>query len=165
MSHFSEEQLDSPVGYFAAYPGLTLNNGRWRVIRKIGWGPRSSAWLVDDTTRDDNVEVVKIFTCQATKEKSAQKELDTYNLLGDASMNLPCLRENFFEQSEKGEHLCLIFHVLSGVSVEQYRQGGALPLHNVKQVVSQILEPLTTLHENNVVHGGMFTGVSKLIFI
>ena len=39
---FPEEKLDSPAGYLATQPGETLNNGRRRIIRKLGWGPRSS---------------------------------------------------------------------------------------------------------------------------
>jgi len=38
MSPFPEEPLNSPVGYFPARPNQTLNNGRWTLKRKLGWG-------------------------------------------------------------------------------------------------------------------------------
>ncbi|KAF9527530.1 kinase-like domain-containing protein [Crepidotus variabilis] len=155
MSLFSEEQLDSPSGFFPAYPGQTLNHGRWKVLRKLGWGPRSSAWLVDDTKSSDNIEVVKIFTVASTEDTTANKELSVYKALGANHFELPVLRENFIEKSEKGHHLCLVFHALSGVSIEQFRQSGALPLHIVKQVVSKILDSLVELHETNVMHGAV----------
>jgi len=49
LSPFPEEQLDSPLGYFSAQPGQTLKDGTWTIIHKLGWGPRSSTWLIIDT--------------------------------------------------------------------------------------------------------------------
>ena len=52
MSQFPEEPLNLPAsegfGYYPACPGLKLKEGRYEVIRKLGYGPRSSVWLVED---------------------------------------------------------------------------------------------------------------------
>ena len=52
MSQFPEEPLNLPTsegfGYYPAYPSLKLKEGRYEVIRKLGYGPRSSLWLVED---------------------------------------------------------------------------------------------------------------------
>ena len=52
MSQFPEEPLSALAsegfGYFPAYPGLKLDQNRYEVIRKLGYGPRSSVWLVVD---------------------------------------------------------------------------------------------------------------------
>ena len=52
MSQFPEEPLNLPTsegfGYYPAYPSLKLKEGRYEVIRKLGYGPRSSVWLVED---------------------------------------------------------------------------------------------------------------------
>lgn len=49
MSQFPEEPLNltssEGFGYFPSYPGQKLNEGRYEIIRKVGYGPRSSAWL------------------------------------------------------------------------------------------------------------------------
>jgi len=42
----SEEQ---GFGYFPARIGMLLNNSRYEVLRKLGWGPHSSTWLVSDS--------------------------------------------------------------------------------------------------------------------
>jgi hypothetical protein len=50
MSHFPEEPLNltssEGFGYFPAYQGQQLKKGRYKIIRKVGYGLRSSAWLV-----------------------------------------------------------------------------------------------------------------------
>lgn len=61
MSQFPEEPLNAPAsegfGYFPAFPGLKLDQNRYEVVRKLGFGPRSSVWLVTDT------EYVYILAC------------------------------------------------------------------------------------------------------
>ncbi len=37
------------VGFFPAYPGLLLNNGRYEIMRKLGEGQFSTTWLVTDS--------------------------------------------------------------------------------------------------------------------
>jgi len=53
MSEFPEEPLNltssEGFGYFPSYPGQRLNNGRYEITRKLGYGPRSSVWLALDT--------------------------------------------------------------------------------------------------------------------
>ena len=52
VSGFPEEDLreggrDNP-GYFAARLGQPLREGRYCIIRKLGWGQYSSVWLAKD---------------------------------------------------------------------------------------------------------------------
>ncbi|QRV92956.1 kinase domain protein [Ceratobasidium sp. AG-Ba] len=35
-------------GYFHAWLGMQLDNGRYCILRKLGWGAFSSVWLVRD---------------------------------------------------------------------------------------------------------------------
>lgn len=55
MPQFPEEPLNAPpskgYGYFPAFPGLKLDGGRYEVVHKLGFGPRSSVWLVKDTVQ------------------------------------------------------------------------------------------------------------------
>ena len=52
MSQFPEEPLNAPAsegfGYFPAFPGLILDQNRYEVVSKLGFGPRSSVWLAND---------------------------------------------------------------------------------------------------------------------
>ena len=123
MALFPEEQLDSPLGYFPAQPGQLLKNGTWTINRKLGWGPRSSTWLVID--KDDQYSALKILTAAATADQKAKNE--SYFLLGLVKAVLrrtvPQLLEMFEERDEQGrKHFCLLFMPL-GTSVEDLRQG------------------------------------------
>ncbi|KAF8960296.1 hypothetical protein BDZ97DRAFT_1666012 [Flammula alnicola] len=157
MPSFPEESLDAPVGYFAGQPGGTLNNGRWTITRKLGWGPHSSTWLAVDSEDANNIEAIKIFTVAASKDSLSTNERDLLQgPLKDKFQSLPSLRSSFYEESVKGKHLALVFHVL-GSSVESYRTaaGGSLPVPIVKKIAAGVLEPLVDLHKKNIVHGAV----------
>ena len=153
---FPEEKLDSPAGYLATQHGETLDNGRWRIIRKLGWGPRSSTWLGVDTKDPDNISALKVFTIAATRDSTAETEREF--LQHSVKNNVPVMVGAFYEESVRGRHLCLELHVL-GTSVEALRvantlDGRYLPVHTVQKVVFDVLGPLSQLHEQMIIHGG-----------
>jgi hypothetical protein len=46
MSQFPEEPLASTAeGYYPIKVGQSLKDGHYKVLRKLGWGPRSTVWL------------------------------------------------------------------------------------------------------------------------
>ena len=158
MSHFPEEQLDSPLGYFSAQPGQTLKGGTWTVTRKLGWGPRSSTWLVID--KGDRHRALKILTAAATANPNAKNERDfAFKAMKAIQSGVPELLETFEEKDERGRrHLCLLFRLL-GPSVEDLRQGNVyngqnLPLHTVQKVIGDISDRLANLATQNIIHGG-----------
>ena len=157
MALFPEEQLDSPLGYFPAQPGQRLKNGIWIVNRKLGWGPRSSTWLVFDK-ENDRYCALKILTVAATADPKAKNE--PYFLLEPVQAGrAPELLGTFEEKDEQGRrHLCLLFNLL-GMSVEDLRQGNVyhgqnLPVHIVQKVIGDISGCLVNLATQNVIHGG-----------
>ena len=78
---FPEEHLDSALGYFPLLPGRKLDNERWTIIRKLGWGPRSSTWLVQASKETGGqYKALKVLTAAATADSSGNKERDA--LLG-----------------------------------------------------------------------------------
>ncbi|KAJ3517479.1 hypothetical protein NLJ89_g477 [Agrocybe chaxingu] len=159
MVVFPEEQLDSPVGYFAGRLGMTLQDGKWRIIRKLGWGPRSSTWLVTDTADSTIVRAIKIFTTQESQGSVAAKEVEVLKELRATSpLHISWLHDHFHERSAKGDHLCLVFHPY-GKTIESLCQtnteGHYLMLHIAKQVAGEALAALAELHENSVIHGSI----------
>jgi hypothetical protein len=160
-STFPEEQLDSAAGYFPAQPGQSLDSGRWTIIRKLAWGPRSSTWLaVDNSESDLEYKAIKIFTTTATEDLTGNNE--RYFLLLDPLKDIstiPRLRGHFHEHDTNGKkHLCLVFHVL-GTSIEELRltniyHGENLPVHAVQKVAARISESLASLAHLKIIHGG-----------
>lgn len=161
MSLFPEEPANSPVGYFAGRLNQTLNNGRWTLIRKLGWGTRSSCWLAVDSQDLDNIEAIKIYTVSASKDPSSVNERDMLQKMWDSRIlsRVPTQRDSFYEECETGRHLCLVLHALGPSIVSLLDDSPAqekyLPLHAVKKVVGEVLEPLCNLHEKNIIHGGV----------
>jgi len=161
MSLFPEEPLKSPKGYFHGQLNQTLNNGRWTLIRKLGWGSRSSCWLATDSEDPDNVEAIKIYTVSASKGSSSANERDVLQKMWDSDIfsNVPVKKDSFYEESGSGAHLCIVLHLLgpSVVSLldDSTESGRYLPLHAVKQVVGDVLEALCSLHKNSIIHGGV----------
>ncbi|KDR71245.1 hypothetical protein GALMADRAFT_271177 [Galerina marginata CBS 339.88] len=157
MTSFSEEKLDSSAGYFSGEPGATLHNGEWTIVRKLGWGSRSSTWLAVSSKDPNNFEAIKIFTVDATQDRGSANELDLLQgPLKDDFQTLPSLRSSFYVESAKGKHLALILHVLGG-SLESFRlqHGGSLPVAAVKKIVADVLESLAVLQKKKIVHGAV----------
>ncbi|KAF8155423.1 kinase-like domain-containing protein [Crassisporium funariophilum] len=159
MSLFTEEQLDSPAGYFPAQPSQTLDNGRWTITRKLGWGPRSSTWLALDN--GGRYGAIKIFTVEATEDSTGANERKM--LLGpvkNVPSGVPEILSDFYEHDSNGKrHLCLVLRVL-GPSVENLRlsntyDGEYLLLHSVQKIVGDISTRLGGLAEEKIVHGAV----------
>ena len=158
MTLFPEEQLDSPLGYFPAQPGQVLQNGTWTISRKLGWGPRSSTWLV--VKKDGQCCAVKILTAAATADPNSKRERDfLFRIREDFTIGIPQLLETFEENDRSGrKHLCLIFRLL-GTSAEHLRQGNVyggqkLPVHIVQKIIGDISNRLSGLAIRNIIHGG-----------
>ena len=155
---FPEEQLDSPLGYFSAQPGQTLKGGAWTITRKLGWGPRSSTWLV--INKNDQHRALKILTAAATADPKAKNErYFVLKAMKATESGVPKLLDTFEEKDEQGRrHFCLLFRLL-GPSVEDLRQGNVyhgqnLPVHIVQKVIGDISESLAHLATQNIIHGG-----------
>ncbi|KAF8881396.1 kinase-like domain-containing protein [Gymnopilus junonius] len=164
MALFPEEPLDSPQGYFPGKLNQKLNKGRWKIIRKLGWGPHSSCWLAVDTKERNNIEAIKIYTVASSttetpvNHSAATNERDILKKMWDSDItfNVPVQRDSFYEESEVGRHLCLVLHVL-GPSVVSLLEPGIpfLPLHIVKKAVAEIVEALCNLYEKGIIHGAV----------
>lgn len=152
MTVFAEEPLDSPAGYLPGYPGMILQSGKWTIIRKLGWGERSSVWLVHNTSQPLEFRAIKVFTVTESKGAIALNELRIQRIINEVS-DIVELQDSF----QEGDHLCLVFEP-HGITVEQLRKsnvdGGYLAVHLAKQIAAWMLGVLLLFEEPNLVHGG-----------
>ncbi|KAF5335544.1 hypothetical protein D9611_012187 [Ephemerocybe angulata] len=130
MVSFPEEPLNLSAadgfGYLAADINQTLNGGEFAIVRKLGWGPRSSTWLVQ------------------VKGEDSTEELD-----------FPNCYDSFWEKSIHGEHLCFVmnphglpFSCVVQAAANSGRAG--LPVHVVQYTTSVILEALGKSHKKKL---------------
>ncbi|KAF8972233.1 kinase-like domain-containing protein [Flammula alnicola] len=158
---FPEEPLDlSPAkggGYYPAAIHQELNGDKYKIVRKLGYGPRSSTWLVLCSHRPKYV-AVKIFTIAAS-EQARSVELPILKSLRsiDRDLPVPVFQESFWEESIDGSHLCVVMSPLSSSvqALQRDAENERLPVHVVQQVVHTAAEALKGLHGVAIMHGAI----------
>ncbi|THH14064.1 hypothetical protein EW146_g6225 [Bondarzewia mesenterica] len=174
VSGFPEEDLrqggqDNP-GYFPARLGHPLEQGRYCIVRKLGWGQYSSVWLAKDE-KDNQFVALKILTCEATTALSAsgaEHKSDELRILQKIAIAQPehrgfkhnlALYDSFEFKGPHGDHQCLVTEVL-GCSLDYMRKleddgDWRLNIALTKRVAKQLLCGLEYLHDVcGVVHAG-----------
>jgi serine/threonine protein kinase len=160
MSSFPEEPFNlSPSeggGYYPATIHQKLNGDKYEIIRKLGYGPRSSTWLVCHT-RDLRYYAVKIFTVAAS-ERAKSVELPIAKAVHElSSVSMAAFHGSFWEESGAGSHLCFVGNI-SSTSVQGLQRDAEnhrLPVHVVQRIVCTAASALSSLHVRKIMHGGM----------
>ncbi|XP_024865959.1 SRSF protein kinase 1b isoform X2 [Kryptolebias marmoratus] len=130
-----------------------LFNGRYHVIRKLGWGHFSTVWLAWDIQERCFVamKVVK------SAEHYTETALDEIKLLKSVRNTDPRdpnrekvvqLLDDFKISGMNGTHVCMVFevlgyHLLKWIIKSNYQ---GLPLPCVKSIIRQVLQGLDYLH-------------------
>lgn len=147
-------------GYHPVAVGETYNNGRYVVVRKLGWGHFSTVWLSRDTTTGKHV-ALKVVRSAAHYTETAIDEIKLLNRIVQAKPSHPgrkhvvSLLDSFEHKGPNGVHVCMVFEVLGenllGLIKRWNHRGIPLPL--VKQITKQVLLGLDYLHrECGIIH-------------
>ncbi|EEP77965.1 protein kinase dsk1 [Uncinocarpus reesii 1704] len=147
-------------GYHPVRVGETYNNGRYVVIRKLGWGHFSTVWLSRDTTTGKHV-ALKVVRSAAHYTETAIDEIKLLKRIVDAKPDHPgrkhvvSLLDSFEHKGPNGVHVCMVFEVLGenllGLIKRWNHRGIPMPL--VKQITKQVLLGLDYLHrECGIIH-------------
>ncbi|EXJ92855.1 CMGC/SRPK protein kinase [Capronia epimyces CBS 606.96] len=147
-------------GYHPVHIGETYNNGRYVVVRKLGWGHFSTVWLSRDTTTGKHV-ALKVVRSAAHYTETAIDEIKLLNRVNQANPNHPgrryvvSLLDSFEHKGPNGVHVCMVFEVLGenllGLIKRWNHRGIPMPL--VKQITKQVLLGLDYLHrECGIIH-------------
>ncbi|KIO34397.1 hypothetical protein M407DRAFT_3504 [Tulasnella calospora MUT 4182] len=149
-------------GYLPILPDKKLCNGRFQVVRKLGWGANSTVWLASATGPPQYV-AIKVITAHATAlhRSGILAEVSFLKRIESANPNHPghrhCSRfyEAFFETAAEGQHLGFVMEPL-GTDLAVYRElppGTRLPIPAVKRLTKQTLLALDYLHtECGIIH-------------
>ncbi|GMF93604.1 unnamed protein product [Aspergillus oryzae] len=147
-------------GYHPVTVGETYNNGRYVVVRKLGWGHFSTVWLSRDTTTGKHV-ALKVVRSAAHYTEPAIDEIKLLNRIVQAKPSHPgrkhvvSLLDSFEHKGPNGVHVCMVFEVLGenllGLIKRWNHRGIPMPL--VKQITKQVLLGLDYLHrECGIIH-------------
>ncbi|EPQ26004.1 uncharacterized protein PFL1_06458 [Pseudozyma flocculosa PF-1] len=157
-----EEDLEDygKGGYHPVHVGDTFSDGRYLIVRKLGWGHFSTVWLAKDHKMNRHValKVVKSaphYTETALDEIKLLQRLVSANPSHAGRRHCVSLLDHFRHKGPNGSHVCMVFEVLGenllGL-IKRYQHRG-VPPHIVKQIAKQVLLGLDYMHrECGIIH-------------
>lgn len=140
--------------------GEKFKDGKYTVVRKLGWGHFSTVWLSKDNVTEKHV-ALKVVRSAAHYTETAIDEIKLLNKIVGAKPDHPgrkhvvSLLDSFEHKGPNGTHVCMVFEVLGenllGLIKRWNHRGIPMPL--VKQITKQVLLGLDYLHrECGIIH-------------
>jgi len=147
-------------GYHPVQVGEQYKDGKYTIVRKLGWGHFSTVWLSRDNANGKHV-ALKVVRSAAHYTETALDEIKLLKKVVDANKDHPgrahvvSLLDSFNHKGPNGVHVCMVFEVLGenllGLIKRWNHRGIPLPL--VKQITKQVLLGLDYLHrECGIIH-------------
>ncbi|TFK41305.1 kinase-like domain-containing protein [Crucibulum laeve] len=147
-------------GYLPVKVNDTFKHGRYRVIRKLGWGHFSTVWLVKDsqTHQHSALKVVKSAGRYAETARDEIKLLSRVQSFSPTHLgrsHIVSFLDSFSHQGPEASHVCIVFEPLGEnllALIERNKKKG-VPRTLVKVIAKQILLGLQYLHDEcDLVH-------------
>ncbi|KAK9477864.1 kinase-like domain-containing protein [Lipomyces japonicus] len=157
-----EESLEDYCkgGYHPVAIGETFKDGRYMIVRKLGWGHFSTVWLARDSVSNRHVALKVVrsaahYTETALDEIKLLKKIVTANPDHPGRAHVVSLLDSFEHVGPNGTHVCMVFEVLGenllGLIRRFHHKG--VPVSLVKQIMKQVLLGLDYMHrECGVIH-------------
>lgn len=147
-------------GYHPVSVGELFKDGKYTVVRKLGWGHFSTVWLSKDNNTGKHV-ALKVVRSAAHYTETAIDEIKLLNKIVQANPDHPgrkhvvSLLDSFEHKGPNGTHVCMVFEVLGenllGL-IKRWNHRG-IPIALVKQITKQVLLGLDYLHrECGIIH-------------
>ena len=166
---FIEEPVGIPaqqgVGYLQINFGETVCDGRYTILRKLGWGQQASIWLVLDST-DQKYYAMKALTGWCTARQT-HWELDAYQALASLGPvpHMLHLKHHWIEpgRGSAGDHLCLVTQLLGGdlahlTAQDTREERWCFALNESKHLLRHVLLSISVLHSRGIMHGDIKVG-------
>ncbi|GCB66438.1 SRSF protein kinase 1-like isoform X2 [Scyliorhinus torazame] len=137
-----------------------LFNGRYHVIRKLGWGHFSTVWLCWDI-QGKRFVAMKVVKSAEHYTETALDEIKLLKAVRNSDPNDPNkekvvqLLDDFKTSGVNGSHVCMVFevlghHLLKWIIKSNYQ---GLPINCVKSIIRQVLQGLDYLHSKcKIIH-------------
>lgn len=156
----TEDECDYKTGgYHRVKMGDAFHQGRYKVIKKLGWGHFSTVWLAEDVKCNQYV-ALKIVKSARNYTEAAEDEikmLERVNTVCECDKGAPVvlLLDHFKVEGPNGTHIAMVFEVLGANLLRLIRKTKhrGLPLDLVKTITRQMLEGLDLLHSKaGIIH-------------
>jgi serine/threonine-protein kinase SRPK3 len=153
-------------GFHPVHPGDIYSEGRYRVVRKLGFGAYATVWLAEDKryyylsinaaadSRDGRVVALKV---NAAKQGYHElKILSRLNQISD-NANIIKLLDHFEASGPNGLHLFLVLELM-WLNVRAFMGGraglSAERISGTREIARQVLQGLETLRSCDITHNG-----------
>jgi len=145
-------------GYHPVKIGDLFSDGRYKVVRKLGWGHFSTVWLAKDEKLNRHV-ALKVVKSAPRYTETALDEIKLLQRLITSS-NPPAhhpgrshvisFLDHFRHKGPNGTHICMVFEVLGEnlLGLIKRHQNKGVPIHLVKQIAKQVLLGLDYMHRS-----------------
>ncbi|CAN3376327.1 hypothetical protein DIURU_004065 [Diutina rugosa] len=165
LNPLEEEDLNdyAPGGYHPCFIGETYKNGKYTLVRKLGWGHFSTVWLARDNDKHSHVAMKVVrsarqYTETALDEIKMLDKITTSDVLHPGHDHVIQLLDTFTHKGTNGTHVVMVFEVLGEnllSLIRRYKHRG-IPIVFVKQIAKQLLSALDFLHRKcEVIHTDM----------
>lgn len=147
-------------GYHPVQIGEKFKDGKYTVVRKLGWGHFSTVWLSRDNTNAKHV-ALKVVRSASHYTETAIDEIKLLQKIVQANPNHPgrkyvvSLLDSFEHKGPNGVHVCMVFEVLGEnlLGLIKKWQHRGIPRDLVMQITKQVLMGLDYLHrECGIIH-------------
>lgn len=147
-------------GYHPVQIGETFKDGKYTVVRKLGWGHFSTVWLSRDNENGRHV-ALKVVRSASHYTETAIDEIKLLQKIVQANPNHPgrkyvvSLLDSFEHKGPNGVHVCMVFEVLGEnlLGLIKKWQHRGIPRDLVTQIAKQVLMGLDYLHrECGIIH-------------
>ncbi|RYP39198.1 hypothetical protein DL767_002306 [Monosporascus sp. MG133] len=147
-------------GYHPVQIGEKFKDGKYTVVRKLGWGHFSTVWLSRDNENGRHV-ALKVVRSASHYTETAIDEIKLLQKIVQANPNHPgrkyvvSLLDSFEHKGPNGVHVCMVFEVLGEnlLGLIKKWQHRGIPRDLVMQITKQVLMGLDYLHrECGIIH-------------
>ncbi|KZT06277.1 kinase-like protein [Laetiporus sulphureus 93-53] len=147
-------------GYLQIKLRDTFKDGRYVVLRKLGWGHFSTVWLVKDN-HSGRHSALKVVKSAGRYAETARDEIKLLKQVREETPEHPgrdqvvSFLDSFNHPGPEGIHVCMVFEPLGEnllALIERHRKTGVAPAL-VKVIARQVLLGLEYLHDEcDLVH-------------
>ncbi|GKZ37239.1 hypothetical protein AbraIFM66950_008696 [Aspergillus brasiliensis] len=159
IENVEDLSLYCPGGYHPLQVGDELNEGRYRLVHKLGYGGYSTIWLARDLRMSKYVavKVIIAFASGDTEEPDLLRNLRASSERPGGDIVRPLLDE-FWVAGPNGRHKCLVTPP-ARMSLFEAKESSSIGLFQPKvaqSIIAQLIRGVAFLHSQKIVHGGMW---------
>ena len=127
----------------------TILNGRYKIIRPIGYGGMAEVFLAHDQLLDRNV-AVKMLRDQFLQDKELLEQFRS-EAKSAARLVHPYII-NIYDVASEGNNQYIVMEYVDGVTLKEYMQEHKLSLNAALEIGVRLADALQHAHSHNVIH-------------